>query len=333
MLLSWIKGLFHRTSGQGMTTSQRAELPKPLFWLADAPLFIDSEQVDRFYDATVRPQSIEGTTTLETTDENAQELSGKLNIGAEITTQNFAAILSPFLALVKPTIKGTAEGQASRQSSTARTQTIELHPVSTPQSQLEALILFYLSKFAKRVFFASPTKTDWRDAQLISAVPRSLVFLDLPSREEARSTVLPSTKLIPMAAEFENGKIIQLYPKLCAANGERPPDYKERGDSKEPLNEERKKYWQWFDANFSATRAMIAIEEAASANGKIRWIDYRVPLTPEGDTLHLHICPATNYDTGTFAYNFVKRGFSHGVRLIGTLKSGPDMNVLAIYEK
>jgi hypothetical protein len=43
--------------------------------------------------------------------------------------------------------------------------------------------------------------------------------------------------------------------------------------------------------------------------------------------------PAATYDTGTFAYNFIKRGYKHGIRLVGTLKSEPDMNVLAIYEK
>jgi hypothetical protein len=46
-----------------------------------------------------------------------------------------------------------------------------------------------------------------------------------------------------------------------------------------------------------------------------------------------HVCPAGKYDTGVFAYNFIKRGYKHGLRLIGTLKSEPDMNVLAIYEK
>ena len=68
-------------------------------------------------------------------------------------------------------------------------------------------------------------------------------------------------------------------------------------------------------------------------HGRIRWIDYRVPLTKDGDTLHLHISPTETYDTGVFAYNFIKRGHKHGLRLVGTLKSEPDMNVLAIYDK
>ena len=42
---------------------------------------------------------------------------------------------------------------------------------------------------------------------------------------------------------------------------------------------------------------------------------------------------APRFSLGYFAYNFIKRGFKHGLRLVGTLKSEPDMNVLAIYEK
>ena len=95
---------------------------------------------------------------------------------------------------------------------------------------------------------------------------------------------------------------------------------------------ERKKYWAWFGENFNATQAMIAVEKVAEG-GRIRWIDYRVPLTFEGDSLHLHFCPEGRYDTGVFAYNLVKRGFKHGLRLVGPLKSEPDMNVLVVYEK
>ena len=53
----------------------------------------------------------------------------------------------------------------------------------------------------------------------------------------------------------------------------------------------------------------------------------------EGDTLHLHVCPHGKSDTGTLAYNLIKRGFKHGLRIVGTLELEPDMNVLAIYEK
>ena len=46
--------------------------------------------------------------------------------------------------------------------------------------------------------------------------------------------------------------------------------------------------------------------------------------------MHLHLGARGKYDTGVFAYNLVNRTFKHGVRLVGTLKSEPDLNVLAI---
>jgi hypothetical protein len=71
--------------------------------------------------------------------------------------------------------------------------------------------------------------------------------------------------------------------------------------------------------------------ETASQSGRLQWIDYRVPVGKE--FLHLHIHGRGQYDTGTFAYNLVKRGFKYGLRIVGTMKSQPAMNVLAIFDK
>ena len=127
----------------------------------------------------------------------------------------------------------------------------------------------------------------------------------------------------------------QIYSRLKGEDGSDPPNYPDRsGANPAELLAERREYWKWFDKNFSAERAMIAVEDASKeAKSRIQWIDYRVPLTAEGETLHLHISPQGKFDTGVFAYNFIKRGFKHGLRLVGTLKSEPDMNVLTIYEK
>ncbi len=315
-------------------TQTRPALPSPLLWLADAPLFIDADQVSRFYDAIARPQTKDGAATVEITDETVKELKGKLELEASVTTEKFAALLAPLLAFVKPSVKATGNVEGTKTSTAGNAVSFELVPVNTPQSQLEALTLLYLTNYPKRIFFSTlQTSPDWRDTKSISAVPRSLVFLDLPSYEEAVQNNSVSTKLIPTAAEFENGKIVPIFEGLLAQNGERPPKYPDKPGKPEQLADERKQYWQWFEKNFNATSAMIAIEKAATENGKIRWIDYRLALTPNGDTLHLHTCPAASYDTGVLAYNFVKRGFKHGLRLVGTLKSEPDLNVLAIYEK
>ena len=313
----------------------RPEMPSQLYWLTDAPLFIDADQVGRFYDAVARPQTVGEGTKIEITDETVKDLKGKMGLEASATTQTLAAALAPILAFVAPSLKLSGEVEGSRSSTQGKVVSYDLKEVETPQSQLEALALFYLTRYSKRVFFVDkPGDASWRDPKSILSVPRSLVFLNLPSREEAKDDLRP-TKLIPTVAEFQDGAIELIYPRLLAKNGERPPDYPEEKPSEtiEQLRMERRQYWQWFDKNYSATTAMSEIERSATKHGRIRWIDYRLPLNAEGDSLHLHVHPFEKYDTGDLAYNFVKRGFKHGIRIVGTLKSEPDMNVLAIYEK
>ena len=290
-------------------------------WIADAPLFIDAPQVERFFDAVASPEARLGvvTVTLQEGD-TVKELSersksGGLNIN----------VLS---------------GSGSRKSSTENTETasknraIVFEPIRTPERQLRALLDHYSDEIPDRAFYiANPTDTDWRNAKSISAVPRALAFLDLPGEVEAAEKHLATVKLIPTAAEFENGKVIPIFAILRGPNGEEPPRYPERAKDGRSVQDLRKDYWAWFEANFNARMAMEAVEKTAADNGRIRWIDYRVPVTPEGDTLHLHLQGAGKFDTGVFAYYLVKRGFKHGLRLVGTLKSEPDMDVLAIYEK
>src|SRR6267142_4628016 len=102
-----IQMFFGRLFGKGKSqmSQVRPELPSPLLWLADAPLFIDSDQVSRFYDAIARPQTKDGTATIEVTEETVNELKGKLELEAGITTEKLAALLSPLLAFVKPSLK------------------------------------------------------------------------------------------------------------------------------------------------------------------------------------------------------------------------------------
>jgi len=304
-------------------------LPDDLGWLADAPLFIDSDLVERFYDAVVKPETLQGETTLEITEETIRRLEGKLNLGADMTPSGFLSLIKGIF----PSIKGSVDIEGSHEQSRAATSTITLHPIHTPQRQLIQLVLHYLVNLPGRLFLVSRAlQKEWREEENIKQIPRQLVFLNLPSYKEAHELGIPETKIIPTAAEFTNGKIELLYNNLRAKNGENPPPYPEKG-SIEELRASRRTYWQWFDKNYSAIQAMITVEEAASRNGRIRWIDYRLPISPDGDTLHLHVCPAGNYDTGILAYNFIKRGFKHGLRLVGTLKSEPSMNVLAVYDK
>ncbi|WP_181790779.1 hypothetical protein [Myxococcus llanfairpwllgwyngyllgogerychwyrndrobwllllantysiliogogogochensis] len=305
-------------SGQSGTTK--------LLWLADAPHFIDARQIGSFYDAIVRPVGNRGTTKHIISNETLKQVSGGIAASASVGAAEAAGILAPILLLVKPELK--VEGEAGVEASwvKADTREFELHPIETPQRQLVQLAMHYFTEFPSRLFLVTDVASpQWRTPEVISEVPRALVFLDLPA----------GTKLIPTAAEFEDGVVVPLYVELDAkdASAPRQPRYPEEEKAGQSLQDARKSYWQWFAKHVSATQAMLAIEDAASKHGRIRWIDYRLPIGADGDTLHLHIQANEAYDTGVFAYNLVKRASKHGVRLVGTLRSEPDMSVLAFYDK
>jgi hypothetical protein len=315
-----------------VTNTKEYSLPQQLFWLEDVPLFADALHIDRFYDAVASPESKQRSVGLQFSAETIEKLTGKLALEASVTTEKLASLLAPLFAFIKPSLKASGEAQAEKETSKGQTVTLELESISTPQRQLKQLALYYLVNHRERLSFVDePGQAAWRDSQRIDQVPRSLVFLSLPNAAEASAKGLPLTKLIPTAAEFVDGAIVQIYQELNFGN-DATPEYPEKG-SDESLRAKRKEYWKWFDTNYSATKAMVAVEAAASKHGRIRWIDYRLPISLEGDTLHLHVSPAGEYDTGVLAYNFIKRGYKHGIRLVGTLKSEPDMNVLAIYDR
>jgi hypothetical protein len=52
-----------------------------------------------------------------------------------------------------------------------------------------------------------------------------------------------------------------------------------------------------------------------------------------GASSHLDVSARGDYDTGIFAYNFIRGGERYGLRIVCRLKSQPALNVLAAYEK
>jgi hypothetical protein len=73
---------------------------------------------------------------------------------------------------------------------------------------------------------------------------------------------------------------------------------------------------------------LTVVEDVICAGGRPRWIAYRV-IFGTGETLHLDVTPRGDYDTGTFAYYFIRRGERHGLRIVGSLKSQPALNLLS----
>lgn len=319
-----------------MDAKQRLARLNKLSWLADVPLFIDETQVGRFHDAVLRPDYQLTKVLQNASSEKLKELKGSLGLDGKGKV-SLPAYLQVFGLNADVEATGKAEGGLTRSSKYGESEGREYVTIISAERQLEDLTTYYLLHHKNRIIFDDgplegvlTAGTEWfhYDSGIVRAVPRAIGFLDLPE----------GIKLIPTAAEFTNGKISILYKtlhqRLTGETGgpkeQYPSDLK---DGLPALRKARKDYWTSFDRYFDERKAMIVIEEAASENGRINWIDFRLPLSSEGDTLHLHICPQGKYDAGVFGYNFVTRGFKHGLRLVGTLKSEPDMNVLSVYEK
>lgn len=315
---------------------RRREVPPPqmplpaedflkLAWLADAPLFIDAEQVAAFYDAVVRPEAEQKkiTLSLRALESEKTTLTGEAN--ATISIAKWVTTIFPFL---DATIEGKGAAAFEDQRSKETSRTIEFQPIKSPQRQLVQLAFHYALQLPHRLkIVADPSDPTWYATDFVQALPRALVLLDFK----------PNTAFIPMAMELDKGRVVPVHEQVAKSfTGDTQNPNQQPDDSKldEPNRQAAwRQYWRWYADHFVAQKALETVEEMVRDGGRIRWIDFRVPILRERKTLHLHVCGHGEYDTGVFAYNLVKRGFKHGLRLVGTLKSEPDVNVLAILEK
>ena len=150
----------------------------------------------------------------------------------------------------------------------------------------------------------------------------------------------------PRCARVDEWRVVLLFPPfekaLTTPETETAPEY----PGSQASDDERNRYWQWFAQKFDERdekgklkgkadrKALEIVESAVTGPHSVAWIDYRVPLNKDGPPfLHLHVAGRGEYDTATFAYQLIARGFKHGLRIVGTLKSEPDLNVLAVFER
>lgn len=306
-----------------------------VLWLLDAPMFIDTKGVERLYDSVVRPATDEGDRVIEVQKGSELGLSLQGEAGASLGTGHILELFG----FGKGEAKTTVGGEVAHSQIKSRTDSVTLRPIVTPERRLVQATMVYYAQHRRRLEL-SPNLADpsWYAQATIGTSPRKLVFLDLPGTDERPE--LPLT-IIPTVAEFKDGKFDWIYKKLTdRIIAEYPnetvpvdPDTATDIDTRRDLE---RKYWSFFaeTSHFKRGRhAMVAVEEASTCFGRIQWIDYRLPLDATGNTLHLHICPNGEFDTGVFAYQFIRRGYKHGLRIVGTLKSGPALDVLAIFEK
>jgi hypothetical protein len=208
-------------------------------------------------------------------------------------------------------------------------------PVDAPEGRLINLAIHYAVNQKDGVWSVQGLEdlNKWQqDLTPGKSAPKPLIFLDVGKGHP----------VMPMSAELSDGQVVTFFDKLAAAvaaagaGGPVPPKYPTTD-----LGAEANKFWSWLrderpdDADTSILLMKI-LEEVVSDQGRPRWINFRVPLGPPGGqtrSLHLHFKNRDAYDTGDFGYHFIHRGKQHGFRVVGTLQSGPALNVLALYEK
>lgn len=314
---SWLRG----EKPKPKVGPRDTELPPELMWLADAPMFIDERRVDAFYDAVFRPDYGETTRTLQDTVNRETTLGGEVKLGS---------LLPGLFAKVDATASG--EYLRGREHG----EEVAFQPISNAYRHLLALALHYSTEKRSRLVLAqTPGRArdgagetldlKWLlpDSDFIRTPPRAMILLDL----------VEGCKLIPAAVEMDDGTVKPLFEDLAdgfsEAAGTKAPEY----PGSHAALAKRNQYWQWFAENFNDRVALDAVEKAASGK-KIQWIAYRASFGDDsGPFFHLSLAARGLYETGVFGYNFINRGTKHGLRIVGTLKSEPDIDVLAVFER
>jgi len=152
-----------------------------------------------------------------------------------------------------------------------------------------------------------------------------LAFIDVPA----------GTMLLPQAAELDRGRVVTFFDALAErlrrGDENRRADYPANLTTDEGMRQ-RDRYWKWYADHWKTDEVVKAVEEVIADGGRPRWIDYKMTFAT-GDELNLHVDAHGDYDTGVFAYNLIRRGWRYGLRIVGSLKYQPALNVLAVYEK
>lgn len=284
-----------------------------LSWLADAPVFIDGQQIGAFYDAVVghRFRAVQLQLSAGQTEQLERSAGGSVNAGS-----------SALFSWLKFDIG--AEARRTRSQGRQKGQSVVLEPVESPSMRLVQLTLHYMRSQPGRICVVT-RGTEVPGQEEISVSPRMLAFVDVP----------PETMFLPQAAELDSGRVVtffsELTGKLRQDQDSRPPVYPATVATDEGKRQ-RDAHWKWYADHWNTDEVVKAVEQVIAGGGRPRWIDYRMTFAT-GEDLNLHVEAHGDYDTGVFAYNLIRRGWRFGLRIIGSLKSQPALNVLAIYEK
>jgi hypothetical protein len=296
-----------------------------LQWLLDAPLFVDEPLVNKLFDAVVRPE-------FEVQSREVGQISEQVRrtlFGAEVGGGHKLG-LSFLTGKLDLSGKGSVQRERAKKL-TASTRAVET-PVVTTGRRLEEIAAVYISEHPGRVVFLDTNGT----ATTFSGEKLSLEQLERSAEEPPRMLVFlevaQNTPIMPMACELESGRTELLYEAAFedAATAPKYPD-------DHPTVETRAAYWKALANAFSWRKAMEIVESIGSSeeqekSERLAWIDFRMPVG-SSETMHLHCVPDGRFHTGVFGYNFIRRGYRQGIRIVGTLKAGLDVNVLALFDR
>jgi hypothetical protein len=284
-----------------------------LSWLADAPVFIDGQQIGAFYDAVVGREfrAVQLHLSAGQVEQLERSAGHSVNAGS-------SALFSWLKFGVGAEMRGT------RSRSHHEGQSVVLEPVESPSMRLVQLTLHYMGNQPDRICLVT-RGTEVPGGEDISASPRMLAFIDVP----------PETMFLPQAAELDGGRVVKFFDalteKLQPDPDSRPASYPATVTTGEG-GRQRDAHWKWYADHWNTDEVVKVVEELIAGGGRPRWIDYRMTFAT-GEDLNLHVDAHGDYDTGVFAYNLIRRGWRFGLRIVGSLKSQPALNVLAIYEK
>lgn len=291
-----------------------------LWWIVDAPLFIDDTQVTKQYDVIVNPAYEAEAVTEEEGKKRVTSGSGEIEGVGTVS-------LPPYLKWVLPQASAELHGRVGLDHSreTERTNTRTMRVVKNAERRLLQLVATYFDQYKHKLAFASTKSGVFQDHSgdsvsdlyPLTDMPRTIVFIDVP----------PNTPIFPTAIELESGGIREITPHIVEklyGEAETRPIY---GDSPEA----QKKFWQLMKKDHKSRVAMEALEEQCGEN-RIGWIDCRILLSDDAPPFHLHINAGGRYHTGAFGYKFIHRGYKYGCRIVGSLRAGRAISVFAIYE-
>jgi hypothetical protein len=330
------------------TLEDRLVSLESLWFLADTPMFVDGVLISRLYDAVFRPE----VEIASHSDADTKELAGKVSAiakasgEAQIQVPPWLAAFGLDVAKAKAAFEASASGEGSKRNANTATSTYLV--VKSDERYLEKVVSLYVQKYRRRLFWVSGNLDGGRslaephrhltwqemEGELDKPGPRPLVILDFPK----------GSKLMPTYGELANAKGCPLVADYLAKRvknqeGYAMPRYPSGDMTMEDRTNKRREYWQQVHHGFDSQAVQQTVEAAAGEEkSRFDWIDFRalvdldqVPALREPP--HLHFVSRGEHSTGTFAYQMVRRADRFGIRMIGTLKSGQDINVMAVYER